>query len=334
MRIHGFVTGVLVVLVLAGSASADVTLKNGEWLKGKVVSSDAASIEFLVEGSESPRRIARDELTATSWYQSRSETIGEDAKGRLELATWCIDNKLYANAQDELIRARDLDPALAEPAEAEWTRCFEEGAKEALTLAENNLKTGNYKGARRFASLILLKAPETSSAARAQEILDQLDADEQATPQVEKSMRLTREQIEADPRYKKMTQLIEAGRKANRSGLKATSLSAGTRDFERATKAFKEAIAVIDEFLAKEDPAQLPDNGERARAFRAELVDETIETYINWGGLLAVRSSYNNAMELANQAILMDQKSERAQEFRAHVQSLAAESSRWARWRK
>jgi hypothetical protein len=322
------------VLGFASSAAADVTLKSGEWLKGKAVSSDAASIEFLVEGTEAPRRIGRDELTTTSWYQSRSETMGDDAKARLDLATWCIDNKLYANAQDELIRARDLDPSLAEAAEAEWTRCFEEGAKEALTLAENNLKTRNYKGARRFASLILLKAPEASSAARAQEILDQLDADEQATPPVEKSMRLTREQIEADPRYKKMTQLIDTARKANRSGLKATSLSAGTRDFERSTKAFKEAIGVIDDFLAKEDPARLPDGGEYARSFRAELVEETIETYINWGGLLAVRGSYNNAMELANEAILMDQKSERAQEFRAHVQSLAAESSRWARWRR
>jgi hypothetical protein len=111
-------------------------------------------------------------------------------------------------------------------------------------------------------------------------------------------------------------------------------MSAAQEKYEGAINDYRTVLKIADKVLEeeKDEPVVV----ERVKEFKETTRDETIETFINWAGLLAGRSSYNNADKVIDQCLEMFPDSQRAKDYRKHIQTLSAMSSgeRWGRWRR
>ncbi len=324
---------------LCAAQEGFITLKDGSEVHGQLLSIDDLQVTGVVHPDGEERTYKREELTPGSWYMVRSRTVGDDARGRLELARFCVEKGLFGNAKAELEQVWDLDESLRDPAKELWQRANEGGATSLLQIAENALKRRQFANAKRLASLILTEYQDTAAAQRAAEILDELHTNEEATPSMQQQVHqpLTEAQVdkmrETDPRAVEARKFLERARERNLKGLKEKSLSAAVAQYEGSVADFRKVLEIADRVLLEEKDE--PVIVERVTKLKGTITDEMVEAYINWAGVLATRGSYPNAGEVIDQCLTVVPDSTRAKKYREHIQLLAAvaSSEKWRSYR-
>src|SRR5262245_24984388 len=103
MRLHTVAAAVALVVSSAAFAVADVLImadgtthaceivsvaEDGVVAKGKLKTGE--SVELKVPAAR---------LDATWFYDRRDAALGNDAKGRVKLAVWCVENDLFSRAK-------------------------------------------------------------------------------------------------------------------------------------------------------------------------------------------------------------------------------------------
>lgn len=312
-------------------ASGFITLKDGSIVQGHLLSINDRQLTGVVDPDGDERTFKREELSPRSWYMARSRTAGDVAGSRLELARFCLQHQLFGSAMEELKKVWDLEEGLREPAMELWDQARDGAANELLRITENALKRNNVKNTRRLATQILNEFDGTAAAGRAGEILDQLQADKGSRPTMEEQIHqaLTQEQVEkmsvTDPRAIEARKHLERARERNHAGLRDRSMSAAGDHFLGSIRDYTRVLEIVDQVLQEEKDELVI--VKRVGLFKETVDAEVIETYLNWAGLLASRSSYNKAIELVNECLGKYPRNERAMNYRMHVETLQAISA-------
>jgi len=321
----------LVLLETSVPVSEQVLLKSGtEYMADVVSSSDQEmTIRFVQAGTPVTLTLRRDQIAAPSWYRVRAIAIGDDARGRVELARFGAENGLFFQAERDLNRAVKLDPSLSAEVDVEIARVRDGAALLLIALAREALERGDVTKAESLVSTTLTRYGGTAQADAARELVDRvaarkLELEEQR--EAERAAKLVAQEAARqvallDGARKK----IETARKRNIEGLKHSSLSQAQGSFVASIRSYDQALREVDRILAQDNGDQLRS---RVDEVRSVVIQEAIEVHVSLGSTYLVRGSFTTALTHANEALALDTRNQYAKEFRARVEIASAEASR------
>jgi tetratricopeptide (TPR) repeat protein len=331
MKLHQLTTGLLGAALLASSALADsYLLRNGTELRGTVSSTDEERMTIRLDAPAGAiATFMRDQVEPHSWYVARSQTIGDDAKARLDLARYCIANGLFFVAERELDRVVEAAPGLATAADAERARAHDGGGKKLVELARDAIAKNDLARAANFVGTILRRYDDTAAAGEAPSIVDDI-AQRRGELEQQRVAEMQRRAVEKKTAaqvaiLKDLSERVGAARRQNVIGLKSKDLSSAQEAFTSALRRFAAVTTEIDAQASRnqDDQELLP----RLAELRSTCLTESIEVHVNMGSTYVVRGSYTKAAEHANDALALDPKSAYARDFRARVELAAAEAA-------
>ena len=330
---------VILGLFLAGAARAGelIFLRNGDVFDGEVLRSETESVTVKVEyeGKLQTFRVPVGNLDKYFFYKVRDRALGDDAKGRIELAKYAVMNEMYSRAGAQMRRAESIDPELVADFRKNRFPEIKEGiAERLLKSAKRALAAGSTKMAKKYATLILTKLEGTKVDAEAQKILDEvhkkIDEKEAARraqrrkseardTEIAANKKATRTDSILDP----IEKMMDEAKTLNRNAIRADNLSEGRNGFEAATTKYKRAL--------REIKTRRKGAGEATTKTLDELEAQAkaggVEAQINLANLYAGRQSYANAFKALEVALEIDPHSAAAKAARAGIST----SGGWAR---
>lgn len=331
MKLHQLATGLLGTVLLTGSALADsYLLRNGTELRGTVSTSDEERMTIRLDAPAGAiATFTRDQVEPHSWYVARSQTIGDDAKARLDLARYCIENGLFFVAERELDRVVDAAPGLASTADAERARAHDGGGKKLVELARDAVAKNDFARAANLVGTIVRRYDDTAAAGEAAAIVDEI-AQRRGALEQQRIVEMQRRAAEKKGAVhvailKELTDRIGTARRQNVIGLKSKDLSSAQEAFSSALRKFAAVIAEVDAQTSRQQEDQ--ELLSRLAEIRTTCLTESIEVHVNMGSTYVVRGSYTKALEHANEALALDPKNSYARDFRARVELAAAEAA-------
>lgn len=186
-----------VLLLLVALAHGDeLCYSDGNYIDGKVVSTTADSVTFQAEGAAA-MTVPATRLDPRCFYNLRNNSVGDDAKGRLALAQFAFDHRMYRQARTQFRRFRKLDPASADVFIKTHGQEIHEGLAQLLMEDARDCDAcGNIAAAREHCTTLLALYPDTKAAKDATTMLDtiqsKIDA-QRAHDQAERGKRLDAE---------------------------------------------------------------------------------------------------------------------------------------------
>ncbi|MHC4940281.1 MAG: hypothetical protein ACYTHK_15155 [Planctomycetota bacterium] len=317
---------------IAATATADelIFLKGGQVYHGTVLESthDWIKCRAKVDGTENEYTVDREEFDPHFFYRVRDKAIGDDAKGRIQLAKYCVDNDMFSRAKIQMDRARAADPAVVEEFMTnEFPKIRDGLADRILERAQKALRRGSTKNAKKYASLVLTKFEGTPAEAGAEKLLDEiqakLDADEEKKrAQRRRSQKADDEraarQAEAarsqtlDPIEKKM----DAASKQFTKGLKARTVGQSQAPLEGAAKKYESAMkAAADAAKSAEDPEMK----KHLEEISTEARDSAVQVYLALANGYSSRGTYQKATMYCNKALALDPNNAEAKQARLTI---------------
>ncbi len=190
--------GILPLLVCVAFGD-ELRYQDGTRAEGKVVSTTADSVTFEPDGGTAIT-VPAAKLDPRCFFQLRSATVGDDAKGHLALAQFAFDHQLYPQARTQFLKFRKLDPTAADAfIKANGQEIHEGSAQCLLKDAKTAEQDGNLPAAREHCSSLLALYPDTKAAEEAKALLEtvqgKIDA-QRAEYQAERAQRLDKERQE------------------------------------------------------------------------------------------------------------------------------------------
>ena len=151
---------VIAIAVLAfaqvSQAQELIFLKDGTVVKGEITASTENSVTAVVNGET--YTVSADKFDPHFYYRVRDKALGNDAKGRIQLALYAIDNNLFFRAKAQFEQAKSIDPKIAEEFKAkQWPKLKEGVGQKLLSAANRAFRNGSNKMAKKYCSLILTK---------------------------------------------------------------------------------------------------------------------------------------------------------------------------------
>lgn len=319
-----------ICLAPAASATEIVEFRSGSVFEGEVTDLTAESLTLTLSDGATMTFALKD-LTPFSVYRIRSHRLAKgDAQGHWDLAMYCLEQKIYGPARNELLaaaaadpkRQADVDAKLAEGAAAEAQMMFD-GAKALLDA-------GEYGNALKAFQMLLAKYPKSPLVAAAQKAIADataaLKAENDKKAQAldlagQKAAAAQQAQGEAGlkARFDAALKDIEDGKTLNVEGLDAegeTKVSRADRAYQAALAKFEEAGGLVDEVLAATKDADLIASAKDQRA----AVDRwRVICCDNLANLWAVELNLREAMKWCNKALAIDPADHVATELKLEV---------------
>jgi tetratricopeptide (TPR) repeat protein len=329
MYLHPLAAGLLGAALLSSSALADsYLLRNGSELRGTVSSTTEDRMTIRLDAPAGAiATFTRDQVEPHSWYVARSQTIGDDANARLDLARYCVANGLFFAAERQLDRVTVASTDLAPAATKLRAEAREAGARRLIELAREAIVKNDLAHAASLAATVSRRYEETAAAPDALVIVNDIAQrrSELEQARIAESQRRAGEQKAQAliATLKEFVARMEQARRQNVTGLRTKDLSGAQSAFNGAARKFVAVIADVDARADKTDD----ELAARLREVRADAVTEAIEAHVNMGSLYLVRGSFTTAEQHANEALALDPKSAYAREFRARVELAAGEAS-------
>jgi tetratricopeptide (TPR) repeat protein len=199
------------LLVLAGAALGDeLCFHDGTYLDGKVASTTADSVTFQPESGKT-MTVPAARLDPRCFYHLRNDAVGNDPKGRLALAQFAFDHRMYRQARVQFRRFRKIDPTAADAFIRKNGKEIHEGIAQCLLEdAKDDAENGNLPAAREHCTALLALYPDTQAFEEAKALLEtvqgKIDA-QRAEYQAQREQRLDKErasellQAEADLKW-------------------------------------------------------------------------------------------------------------------------------------
>jgi tetratricopeptide (TPR) repeat protein len=320
---------------------SELLLKNGNSLQGEVLSSTYDSITFRHArgGGAVTITMEASRLDPHSFYTARDNSMEGTGEDHLRLAGFCIRNGLFTLGHVQYQLAKAADPELVAQFEKEdLPRVEEEIGADLIENAKLAINEGRLRDADRDLSFILTRLETTRVADLAMALLDELDVafekqnDKEMTDAVARYEAEERKQEEArwailDPVKKTM----ESARMMNHNALKATRSGQAIKQFEGASRKFQQAVKQCD--ILKKSHAEDGQVIAMIDGVQKKAMDDAVDAILNAGNRYVDRSSFEQAMDKANEALKIDPDNQRASAFRQRVESYRVinASGRWRR---
>jgi tetratricopeptide (TPR) repeat protein len=339
MRTRRAILAIAVILgLVATEAMAEqlIHLKGGRFVRGTIVSStaDAVTARHTPEGGvEETVTVSADYFDPYFFYGVRDKAIGDNAKERIELAKYCVDNEMYSRAKIQMDRARAADPQVVEEfMKTEFPKIKEGLAERLLEAGQRALRRGSTKNAKKYASLILTKFEGTKAEAEAEKLLDQVQAtiDEKHAKDRERRRELEEKKIQRAAKteaaqeerlFEPIDKLMAQGKEANTRGLKAKN-TGGARDaFSSAATKYKHAAKRAEAGLKSQKD---PEITKALQETHAQAINGAVQAYLNAAHSLSSRGSYKQAVEFCNKALAVDPDNAEAKTARAEFSTANA----------
>ena len=329
----------LVLSFLAAEATAQqlVFLRDGGVYKVKVLKSDWESVTVslpLEGGGEEIHTVPVELLEPHSYYNIRNKALEGDAKGRIQLAKYAVDNDMFPRAKAQMDQARALDPAAVE----EFMRTEFPGIKEGLAqrlleTGQRSLRRGSPKNAKKYASLILTKFEGTAAEAGAEKLLEEIQArnDEEKAKKRANRRRVEAEgekreartvEAERDKVLKPVEKLLDEANAANTRGLRAKSVTKSKAPLEQAARTFEQAVKKAEAFLKQGAPDEKTKNS--LEEMRRDAINGGVQAYLNLAHSMSSRGSYQTAVNYTNKALALDPDNAEAKAARATISTTAS----------
>ena len=139
--------------------------EDGVVAKGKLKTGEA--VELKVPAAR---------LDPNWFYDRRDAVLGNDAKGRVKFAVWCVENDLFSRAKIQVKKAAAADPKMMEElASGKYAEIREKIAGRIYKSAESDIAAGKLDTAREKIEIVLGRLSDTDAGVKACETLRTLD---------------------------------------------------------------------------------------------------------------------------------------------------------------
>lgn len=309
----------LVALATGATARDEVLLTDHHLLDGKVVASSETSVTLRCSGATTDMVIPVDHIEPYSFYVIRDLAIGDDAAARMVLGRFCLENGLFPRARRQFEKAEQLDPSLKKEADAGIASSREGSAAQLISEAGADQKSGNAYGAMQSLTDALRYYPDTQAgnAARGQvdELHQQMLADRAKA-------RAAQDNKHAAEDLKRVQAALDRAAGFDKQGLQAKDQSQSIQGFEQSLAEYKRAKSELTSLATKykADPGIL----ETIQGESSQADQDMIGVHLDLGSVYVTRTSYQDALGQANQALAIDPNNSRATAFRQRVESCSA----------
>ena len=317
----------------AGASAADqlIFLKGGRVFHGEVLKSDWKTVTIKRtrdDGGQDTITVPVADCEAYFYYTVRDKAIGDDAKGRIQLAKFCVHNDMFPRAKAQMDRARSIDQSAVDDfMQNEFPKIKEGLAERVLHAGRRALRAGSTKMAKKYASLILTQFEGTTSEPEAEKLLDEvrkkIDA-EKARKRAQRR-RSQKQAAEIDARQAErerdgllgpIEKLLDGGATANDLGLRAKNISGARKHFDTAAARYESAVKRADSALKGSHAEDLM---QALQEMRADAVRGGVSAYLNAAHSLAARGSFVEATKYTNKALALDPDNAEAKSARAEI---------------
>jgi len=169
MRSLLIVTGLLFLAVPWLRAQDVLETKSGSTYQGKVTSSDGKDVEITTDDGAT-MKIPFAQLTPESQYRVKLTTTPEDGKAILDLADWCVENKLYKEARAQFRKAMKIAPDMDEEIKTRLAKARTVAANEVLSRAKG-LPANQAQEKRYLLSMLVKELPLEDASKEAARLL-------------------------------------------------------------------------------------------------------------------------------------------------------------------
>lgn len=312
------------------SASEIIEFRSGSLFEGEVAELTADTLTLTLSDGAT-MTVALKDLTPFSVYRIRSRRLAkEDGQGHWDLATYCLEQKMYAPARKELAAAVAADPKRQAEVDARLAQAAEDEAQMMFDQARALLDVGEYQNALKGFQLLLARYPKSPLAAAAQKAITDattaLKAENDKKAQAlelagQKAAAAQQAQGEAGlkARFDTALKAIEDGKTLNVEGLDAegeTKVSRADRAYQAALAKFEEAGELLDAVLTATKDADLI---AAAKDQRLGTDRWRVITCDNLANLWAVELNLREAMKWCNRALAIDPADHVATELKLEV---------------
>jgi tetratricopeptide (TPR) repeat protein len=316
----------VLAFVQASQAQELIFLKDGTVVKGEVTKSTEKSVTAVVDGVT--YTVSAEKFDPHFFYRVRDKALGNDAKGRITLAMYAIDNDLFFRAKAQFEQAKAIDPKLAEEfKEKQWPKLKEGVGQKLLAAANRAVRTDSYKRAKKYCSLILTKFEGTKAYAAADDLIDKIqqkiDEKQDARAAQRKKMATQKEETAEKLSASKRDSILDPiekqrddAERINHKGLEAKGVSDAKGKLESAGSKFASALKMIEK---KRKDATDEQTIEALNQLEQECRSGGVQAYLNLANLYSARGSYQNGVKACNQALAIDPNSEEAKSLRAEI---------------
>jgi tetratricopeptide (TPR) repeat protein len=334
--------------LLAGSAWADeVLLADGNTLEGKVleVREDAVKVTFSPEGGGT---ITMDypaaRLDPHYFYGLRDQAAGQDAKARLRLALWAVEQGMFSRAKSQVKKAAAIDPQLVKDIEEGKLPEIREGiADRILASAESDIQAGRLDRADEKLQLLLARLPDTEAGNKARDLLrsveakqDEEEAKQEAKKAAEDDAKLKEDEKKAAAERKKLLDGVwrglKQGKKWMNEGLVEESDSKALEILAKALGRGREGIKELDEIVkTRAADATLVSEAE---TWRAKVVAAMVRVHLHRSDIYVWRGSLKQARDEVKEAMALDTNNLDAISALQRISDAQSDDTWGIRWRR
>ena len=333
-----FLTITALVLAFALPVIAEeVLLNSGAEIDGEIVKVDHTGI--TVKAGDKTIDVTPGDLDPHYYYSQWSKRIKKDPEQHLRLAVYAFEHGMFNQARSQYRKAERLDKEMVKKFEEEVVPEIKEGiAEKLLAQARVAIDKGDYKTGEQIVAKILTRLEDTQAAAQARNVLAsihlwELDKDQERLVK-RLAKHLPKDEAEAlkvqDRVVGKVAPIerrLESARRLVTKGLQTKTSNRQKGIFQQAAKKFEGVIKSTDKLIADagDDDALV----EYLMELRDIATREGVDAWVHAGGVLVIRSSFNDALEMANRALALDPENAQAKKFYQEVQRAAAMNSGW-----
>jgi len=302
-----------VLFLLAAIALGDeLCFSDGNYLEGKIVSTTDISVTFqpATDGA-APMTVKASRLDPRSFYHLRTETVGDDAKGRLALAQFAFDHRMYRQARVQFRRYRKLDQAGADAFIKAHGQEIHEGIAEILLAdARDADSCGNITAAREHCTTLLALYPDTKAAEGAKTMLDTIQGKIDAERAREDADRTKRLDAERQAMLQPAEDDLKWGDTIRNRALQESGQTQEKNTLDQAAAKYKLSINRFEELMKTSPDAELK---AEVKPLLARAKESAVNCYVSNAQYYLSRGNYPRAQEEAKSALALDPNAAAAQ---------------------
>jgi tetratricopeptide (TPR) repeat protein len=317
---------ILLVPSVALGADDVLQLRTGQLAVGEITSLDAKGVTLTKDGSEA--HYAWDVLTPICQYEVRSDHLEPaDAKGRVELAEFCLRYGLYSRARKELDTARglgygdraNLDRLSAVVNEAE--------AEAAFSRIDQLILEEEYPTALEEIRRFLIQAPQSDQTRRARAMVpDLLRRIESQSQREEEARQEALDEAKAEEIAKRLARYLESAEAARRAATEAYAEASRYHQIgnvTRARKAYERAEqSLLSAYRDLRKVQQIAREGvaaQKAAKDKLAIRGKLTEIYLGLARLYLDDRNYKKGVPYVHRVLYLDPVNKAALDMRREV---------------
>ena len=318
----------LSLLAPALPARQDVHTRSGNTLHGTILADDGKAITFRTQDGVEMTMPYGDLAPETVFELMAAKVKADDGPGLVQLADQAALAGLYDTARRTYGRALAADKELGPAVDAKLASLRLQASNALLADATESSKRDRPDVAVNSLARLIHVFPDEPAAQQARPMLAKLQAGmTQARKESRARMLSTEVQDALAPSE---AQYAEMGKKISEGLQRANDQGNEIDDYNAAVAIGKSTLASLKEQAGQ--ASTIPGLGPAIQQLEKEVLDQTVNAYVQLANVYNQRSSYNDANTAVNAGLALDPKNEQLLQLRAEIASNAAEGEGYIGW--